>query len=214
MAALFQRTTVISDDNEGPVVNIAAWIGMTVMIFCVFTRIGSKFKIVRQWTVDDSLIFSTMIFAICHTVTLSVMVSNGLGQPRGNLTKNMIANFEKYGYASQLLYIPTLCLGKLSTLGYLKALAPSGSRYGATNILLTGFVVLWATGAGFAIAFQCSLPHPWAILSAQCLNRAILWDAIGALDILTDICIIILPAYLVWTLQMPLSKKLLVVVVF
>jgi hypothetical protein len=105
----------ISDTNQGPVVNLAAWFGMTVMILCVFTRIGSKYKIVRQWAVDDSSIFATMvrlpqlkpqqteqsanlipkIFAICHTVTLSLMVSNGLGQSQENLTRNMIRDFQK-----------------------------------------------------------------------------------------------------------------------
>lgn len=56
-----QPTVVVSDNNEGPVVNIAAWLGMTVMIIGVFTRIGSKFSIVRKWTVDDTIIFVTMV---------------------------------------------------------------------------------------------------------------------------------------------------------
>ena len=61
MASTSQPTDVISETNEGPVVNIAAWLGMTVMILGVLTRIGSKFSIVRQWTVDDTLIFVTMV---------------------------------------------------------------------------------------------------------------------------------------------------------
>ena len=56
-----QHKVSVSDTNEGPVVNIAAWLGMTVMIIGVFTRIGSKFSIVRRWTVDDTIIFVTMV---------------------------------------------------------------------------------------------------------------------------------------------------------
>ena len=54
-------TVTISDDNQGPVVNIAAWFGMTTMILSVFTRIGSKYSVIRKWTMDDTLITTTMV---------------------------------------------------------------------------------------------------------------------------------------------------------
>jgi hypothetical protein len=40
------------------------------------------------------------------------------------------------------------------------------------------------------------------------------WNAIGVLDILTDLVIILLPAYLVWGVQMSFKKKALVVLIF
>ncbi|TVY37710.1 hypothetical protein LSUB1_G002187, partial [Lachnellula subtilissima] len=207
-----QHKVSVSDSNEGPVVNIAAWLGMTVMIIGVFTRIGSKFSIVRKWTVDDTIIFVTMFLAIAHTVTLSMMVSNGLGQPQGNLTEGMIRDFQKFGYASQLLYIPTISLGKLSTLFYLRALAP-GSHYAILNLVLEGVVILWGISAEFAIAFQCT-PTRWAIITSRCFDRILFWNIIGAFDVLTDIIIVILPGYLVWALCMPRGKKFGVFIVF
>jgi hypothetical protein len=54
-------TVIISDDNKGPVVNIAAWLGMTMIILSVFTRIGSKYSVIRKWTMDDTLIATTMV---------------------------------------------------------------------------------------------------------------------------------------------------------
>ncbi|TVY50431.1 hypothetical protein LCER1_G006418 [Lachnellula cervina] len=207
-----QPTVVVSDNNEGPVVNIAAWLGMTVMIIGVFTRIGSKFSIVRKWTVDDTIIFVTMLFAIGHTITLSMMVSNGLGQPQEKLNEEMIREFQKFGYASQLLYIPTLSLGKLSTLIYLRALAP-GSRYAILNLVLEGIVILWGISAEFAVAFQC-MPTRWAIITSRCFDRILFWNVIGAFDVLTDIIIVILPGYLVWALCMPRGKKFVVFIVF
>ncbi|TVY25042.1 hypothetical protein LHYA1_G006459 [Lachnellula hyalina] len=207
-----QHKISVSDTNEGPVVNIAAWLGMTVMIIGVFTRIGSKFSIVRRWTVDDTIIFVTMVFAIAHTVTLSMIVSNGLGQPQENLTEEMITNFQKFGYASQLLYTPTLSLGKLSTLFYLRALAP-GSHYAILNLVLEGVVILWGISAEFATAFQCT-PTRWAIITSRCFDTILFWNIIGAFDILTDIIIVILPGYLVWALCMPRGKKFGVFIVF
>jgi hypothetical protein len=63
--SMLARQVLISDQNEGPIVNIPAWLGMTIMIFCVFTRIVSKWSVIRIWTVDDTVImFTTVILPI------------------------------------------------------------------------------------------------------------------------------------------------------
>lgn len=58
---LLTRQIIISEDNQGPIVNIAAWIGMTIMVLCVLTRVISKYTIIRRATVDDGLILTTMV---------------------------------------------------------------------------------------------------------------------------------------------------------
>ena len=55
------RQVIISDENQGPIVNLAAWIGMTFMVLCVFTRVFSKYSIVRKPALDDALILTTMV---------------------------------------------------------------------------------------------------------------------------------------------------------
>lgn len=57
------RQIVISSQNEGPVVNIAAWIGMTIMILCVCTRIVSKYSVIRRLSTDDALIGASVVSA-------------------------------------------------------------------------------------------------------------------------------------------------------
>lgn len=76
----------------------------------------------------------------------------------------------QYAYASQLVYIPTLCFAKLSTLFYLRALTPD-SNYAIFNRLTEICVILWALSAEFSILFQCNMPNPWAVLSTgKCFN--------------------------------------------
>jgi hypothetical protein len=55
---------VVSDINEGPVVNIAAWFGTIVMVLGVCTRIWSKYSVLRKWTIDDALIIVTMVSVV------------------------------------------------------------------------------------------------------------------------------------------------------
>ncbi|PVH83110.1 hypothetical protein DL98DRAFT_413706 [Cadophora sp. DSE1049] len=183
------------------------------MVLCVLTRVISKYTIVRRATVDDGLILATMVFAALHTIMLSSMVANGLGTPQSKVSDNEIVNIEKFGYTSQLLYIPALALGKLSTVVYLRALSPV-VRFAIVNQAIEAFVAVWALASEFAIAFQCALPTPWAIITSKCFNTVAFWNVTGVLDILSDLAIIILPGYLVWRVQMPTSKKVLVIVVF
>lgn len=212
--SILSRQIIISSHNEGPAVNLVSWIGLSTMILSVGARLGSKFLVVRRWSTDDTLIIVAMLFGICHSVFLSMMVSNGLGRDQDTLNRMELENYQKYAYASQLVYIPTLCFAKLSTLFYLRALTPD-SNYAIFNRLTEICVILWALSAEFSILFQCNMPNPWAVLSTgKCFNIGAFWKATGVLDIATDCGIILLPIFLVWGLQMQLRRKVLVFIAF
>ena len=89
---------------------------------------------------------------------------------------------------------------------------------------------LWAATSIFAVAFQCDLPHPWILAHGRCLNlvgasqmsecvpadrqqRAV-YFYIGAMNILTDLVLTVLPIPLLWGIRLKPSKKLLVVGLF
>ncbi|CAD6446528.1 1e6bd8fd-17e8-4b98-b7a7-6bab7964e67e [Sclerotinia trifoliorum] len=211
---LSSRQIIISSHDEGPLVNIVSWIGLSTMILGVGARIGSKYLVVRRCSTDDGLIIVAMCFGICHSVFLSMMVNNGLGRYQDTLNSKELEYYQKYAYASQLVYIPTLCFAKLSTLFYLRALTPD-SNYAILNRVTEVCVILWALCAEVSVAFQCDLPNPWAVLSTdECFNIGVFWQTIGALDIVTDSGIIFMPIFLVWGLQMPLRRKALVFMAF
>lgn len=88
----------------------------------------------------------------------------------------------------------------------------------------------WTIASVFAIAFQCGLPQPWAYASGKCFSpvhgpssvlekmlisgQLSFWVPVGAVDIVTDIAVIILPAWGVWDLQMGADKKMIVIAAF
>jgi hypothetical protein len=55
---------IVSGTNEGPVVNVAAWFGMIVMILGVCSRLWSKYSVLGKWTIDDTLIIVTMVSVV------------------------------------------------------------------------------------------------------------------------------------------------------
>jgi hypothetical protein len=52
---------IITGSNKGPVVNIAAWIGITMIAINVFTRLGLKCFGLREWLPDDTLVVATLV---------------------------------------------------------------------------------------------------------------------------------------------------------
>ena len=72
-------------------------------------------------------------------------------------------------YSSQLLFIPTICIAKLSVLYSLHQITPVPEH--KSPIIYFGAVVgLMLLGFEFSAAFQCSDVH-WNILSGQCFDQ-------------------------------------------
>ncbi len=61
---------VVSATNEGPIVNVAAWFGTTVMVLGVCSRIWSKYSVIQKWTVDDTLMIVVMVSALLKVDSL------------------------------------------------------------------------------------------------------------------------------------------------
>jgi hypothetical protein len=58
------------------------------------------------------------------------------------------------------MLIATIAMAKVS-LSYLLQSMMSDKRTVVWSRILLGIVVAWALGSIMALAFQCSLPHPW-----------------------------------------------------
>jgi hypothetical protein len=63
-------------------------------------------------------------------------------------------------------------------------------------------------------AFQCSTSNPCLITTNTCFNQVAFRDAIGAIDILSDVVLMCLPIWLVHHLQIPMQKKVAVCFAF
>jgi hypothetical protein len=76
-------------------------------------------------------------------------------------------------------------------------------------------ITLWITGTIIAFALQCNLPRPWDTRQHQChVNIPALYYATGVGDILTDLSVIILPALVIWNVQIPARERWTVFAVF
>lgn len=69
-----------------------------------------------------------------------------------------------------MLYVISLCLARMALLQFLVHLARNNMRRSIVIGVMV-FNCISATVAFLCVAFQCPLPHPWAILQNKCFDQ-------------------------------------------
>ncbi|RMZ84500.1 hypothetical protein DV737_g1088, partial [Chaetothyriales sp. CBS 132003] len=116
-------------------------------------------------------------------------------------------------YSASILYLLCIYFAKLSTLMLTTRLTPNHTHL-VVIWGVTVFVSLWALSAVLADAFRCSVPQTFDLLSGHCIAIHAFWDAISAIDILTDLVIIGIAFWFFGGLQIRLGSKLIVLSTF
>ena len=136
---------------------------------------------------------------------------------------------QKNQYASNLLYITSLALARVSVLIFVMRLSPQ-RLYRLISISLIVAIALWSSFSVLALAFQCSVPKPWDYTGNRCLDRvslvncerrpqltheqAALWTSIETINAALDLAIVLLPTVILATIQPPLWKRLVAISMF
>ncbi|KAF2472389.1 uncharacterized protein BDR25DRAFT_220358, partial [Lindgomyces ingoldianus] len=206
------RATPITPDNRSTAVTIATWLLLIILIIMFLSREAIKFVVLRKFQIDDLLILLATLFAVGLSVTTLVLASNGLGVLRP-LTVRRADVFMKLYYASDFLYISSLCFAKLSLVSFFYGV---GVKKVHRRIVqgLGVFIITWTIASLVAVAFQCGLPRPWEMLTLRCYNSGVFWIVYCIIDMTTDVSIIMLSVNLVAYLQVNLSRKITVVACF
>lgn len=122
--------------------------------------------------------------------------------------------FVQLFYVSSILALAVAAGTKISLCLLIHSINNHGRLNIATKVLF-GVIVAWAISGIFAVAFQCSIPRPWAALSLEeCPNREAIFLYNGIMDILTDVALCVLPVAMMWKVQTSVHRKLLVTALF
>jgi hypothetical protein len=122
-------------------------------------------------------------------------------------------------YLAEISSAPTMLAAKCSILFQLKRLfCPGPSR---TSVFWSLHALLFInaayyTSAIFTFVFQCTpREKTWnALMDGQCINVAAATIAGAAVNLLVDIGILVTPLWAVWSLQLPMKRKLGVMAIF
>ena len=120
-----------------------------------------------------------------------------------------------------MLYGISIFLVKLSILlQYRRIFVPNRKGNMLLYIAIQFWIVCIALFSFFNVVFQVIECHPreriWnkLITTGYCFNAYALFEAVGLFNLISDFAILVLPMAPLWRLQMPLGKKLMMIVVF
>lgn len=113
-----------------------------------------------------------------------------------------------------LLVLSLACAKAAVTL--LVAAITSSARLRQAAYGVLGVIAVWAIASTFALGFQCS-PDRWALGPSEdntCIDQYTLQASIRGVDIALDIAIIVLPIFMMRSVQVSQQKRLLVMLMF
>ncbi|KAF1917449.1 hypothetical protein BDU57DRAFT_446965 [Ampelomyces quisqualis] len=201
---------ITADDKRGLIVVTVALV-LTFVWSCSLIGIWMRYK-ARDWKPDDWLLASATLVHTAQSGTILHLVNLGLGTSQDGVPQAQLERLGKEGIASQIFYVGTLLLSKCSVLCLYLRLSPGGAHkiasYGVVAVSIA-----WGVLAIVLIVVPCN-PAQYYTNPRGCRNRWPKWQAISSLDIVTEAFIFGIAIQLVWTLQMRLKAKFLVVFAF
>ncbi|KAI1073898.1 hypothetical protein F5B20DRAFT_476553 [Whalleya microplaca] len=106
-----------------------------------------------------------------------------------------------------MLHIVTLVLVKAFLLISLISITPITAHRVA--IYITGIVTMvWGITSIFIIAFQCPSPKRWNVLETTCINIRSARTYMEAMNILTDIALMVIPSVIIIPIKLSWGKRL------
>ncbi|KAJ5665958.1 uncharacterized protein N7477_008406 [Penicillium maclennaniae] len=197
----------ITDSDEGGYAAVAVYTLLVLTLVMVLARLSTRWYIGGVLHSDDILLAISTLFGILQSIFVQLAISNGLGRKLATIGSDELVRYLKYEYAAQLLLIVTVAFSKIS-LGLLFKNLMTSRRYLRTNQVLMGVIIAWAVASILALALRCSMPTPWMWNSPdKCIDQAALFEAIAALNIVTDLAIVLLPCMLLRTVQLSHWKR-------
>ncbi|KAK6423102.1 hypothetical protein LTR95_016592 [Oleoguttula sp. CCFEE 5521] len=156
----------------------------------------------------------------CHTIgqaiALTLAVRSGLGRKVAFLEASQAEGTGKATYATDIIMILALTAAKVSIIALITSIQPlKPVRVGCYVLLAT--VGIWCVSTTFALAFQCSLPQPWTTndgTNSTCIQQLALQAYICILNILTDVAVVALAAWMMYGVQTAVRRKLTVSALF
>ncbi|KXG51261.1 uncharacterized protein PGRI_095220 [Penicillium griseofulvum] len=196
----------LSSDNRGAIITLTSVALLIVAIIFVLAKIGSVIYFKQRRTAVNTPIWIALVLAIVQVVVLQKAVDHGLGKHQNQLSEGDIQSWSKFAFAAHILLILVLSLSKFSTILLVWKLTPSKTLR-RSCVVTAGIVVGWAVFAVFSIAFQCVLPDVWLYSPERCAGEGALLYPIAAMNILTEVVIVILPFIMMRNVQMARHKR-------
>ncbi|KAL9620665.1 MAG: hypothetical protein Q9160_004801 [Pyrenula sp. 1 TL-2023] len=205
-----------ASDGRGPAIVKTAIVSPIIASLFVFLRLYSRAYLTRGLGWDDLVSVLTLLSSITYSVLISYATYNGMGRHEADMTDELTKSYMKWIVISSEFYLLTL-------LGYKLAILMS---YHRIFFVSQRFIYICRTTMFITAAYlvcnmitQVTGCQPlrkfWDhSVPGHCVNFGVLDRFYGAMNVLTDFAIAILPLRTIWRLRMDRREKIGVSLVF
>ncbi|KAF2126151.1 hypothetical protein P153DRAFT_369507 [Dothidotthia symphoricarpi CBS 119687] len=201
----------ITADDKGGLLVVTAAVTMCYVWICFFIRIWLRLQ-TKEWKSDDWWLTTATFLQSLQSALVFHGASLGLGASLQGVPLSIHKQLGRTAFAAQILYVATLFASKCSVLFLYLRISPGRSHKISSWTLLSASCI-WIVIAITLISVPCN-PYGWTVGDKTCTNLWPKWQAISALDIVTEVFIFAIAVQLVWNLKMRTKSKLLVVLAF
>ncbi|KAF2194085.1 hypothetical protein K469DRAFT_709590 [Zopfia rhizophila CBS 207.26] len=201
-----------------PAVIITSIVVLTLMTVFVAARAFVKTFIIREQHIEDWLCYWAWAGVVTYTGILIYIEDYGFARHQWDVTAAMMQHIMYYINILYCVYSPTTLPAKLSVLFQIKRIFTTKEK----NVV---YWVVWGsilanaifyTGLFFSYVFQCwpreAIWNP--SVHGKCVSGVSSNLAAGILNLISDVEALLLPAWGIWHLNMPIKRKLSVFAVF
>ncbi|KAF7155718.1 hypothetical protein CNMCM6106_006000 [Aspergillus hiratsukae] len=183
--------------------------------FFVALRLFTRFQLIKSPGTDDYTIAAALCFGWCTFAFLLQEVHYGLGQPMATLSNEQKKLQLKALWLSIPFYNMSLKLTKASIVYLYLRLFPTAKFVLAARIIL-GIIVLYGLWTVISAVLNCLPVNSFWDISVQgrCIPKGFLWFFNAAMNILTDLCVLVLPIPVLSRLRLPRRQKIGVIFIF
>lgn len=183
--------------------------------FFVILRLFTRMKILHFVGRDDACIAIALLFSVGNTVAMCIQAESALGRHIWTLSHDTTIQFAKIAYAIVIVYTSSFTFTKISILlQYLRIFDVTKIRKLCyVQIVIVSVYGVWLF---FSSILNCvPIARNWdKTVQGKCLPTTPLWLTNAALNIATDIIIVLLPMPVISSLTLPLKQKLWLAIVF
>ncbi|PGH16039.1 hypothetical protein AJ79_02019 [Helicocarpus griseus UAMH5409] len=209
------RFALITPNDHGGILVIIATLLMTGMLLFLGIRIYTRMLLGGGLGLDDYVLTFSSVLAVAQTVATLYSVNRGFGKKTDLIDDQVvrIPQLETSTYAGDILFVIAVTLSKCAVCLLIKRLTQTEKHQLVAYVIL-GASIIWGLASTLTISIRTPIDKPWRLLNKDPVNVLLRWRIVGALDILTELALSALSVFLVWSLQMPIRNKLIVVTAF
>ncbi|KAK1759194.1 hypothetical protein QBC47DRAFT_99712 [Echria macrotheca] len=204
--------TLTATDQSGAVI-IGAALALVFALIAMFIRLYVRLQFQRGFSMDDMLAATSMAFFILQSGLVFGEVHQGFGKTIDDVSPAGLVAIQKIGYVADIFYLLTTLLTK-GSIGYLFIrLSPDINHIRAAYGCLAAATV-FTVASILATCLRCDLQAPWIFINAQCTGLLTRWQAIAALDIISEVGLFAVAIHMTQGLRVSVSSKLVVLFAF